>query len=277
MTFPATTFLRAMERGSAQTACLPSPLLPPPRYSCSELFGHRKGAFTGAVEGYQGIFARCSQHGAIFLDEIGEVSVPVQIKLLKVLQERSFTEVGSHEKKRFRGRVIAATNKPLDVLRRSRGFRDDFFYRLCSDVIHVPSLRQIISEDPRALEALISHTVARIIGEPLPELVETVVLTLDKNLGMEYPWPGNVRELEQAVRRIILTCRYEGDLRSLHVEEGTLSDQKIVEGKIAAQNLLAVYCAELYRRHGSYGEVARISKLDRRTVKKYITAAEKVP
>lgn len=241
----------------------------------SELFGHRKGAFTGAVEGYQGVFARCSQHGAIFLDEIGEVSVPVQIKLLKVLQERSFTEVGSHEKRRFRGRVIAATNKPLDVLRRNSGFRDDFFYRLCSDVIHVPPLRQVIKEDPLALEALIRHTVERIIGEPLPELAETVTATLNNRLGLEYPWPGNVRELEQAVRRIILTRGYEGDLRNLPVEEGKASiGKKIVEGKIDAQNLLASYCAELYQRHGSYEEVARISRLDRRTVKKYINAAE---
>src|SRR5207342_3171077 len=77
----------------------------------SQLFGHRKGAFTGAVEAHEGVFAQCSPHGAIFLDEIGDVSVPVQIKLLQVLQERSFCPVGSHETLRFRGRVIAATNR----------------------------------------------------------------------------------------------------------------------------------------------------------------------
>src|SRR5678815_4546992 len=107
----------------------------------SELFGHCKGAFTGAVEAHEGVFTRCSPHGAIFLDEIGDVSVPIQIKLLQVLQERTFCPVGSHEPLRFRGRVIAATNRSLDSLRKRDLFRQDFFYRLCSDMIEVPPLR----------------------------------------------------------------------------------------------------------------------------------------
>ena len=128
----------------------------------SELFGHRKGAFTGAVEAHEGIFARCSPHGAIFLDEIGEVSAPVQIKLLRVLQDRVFSPVGSHEQVRFRGRVIAATNKPLDALRGPGGFRDDFYYRLCSDTITVPPLRQRLREDAaRARRVARPHHGAR--------------------------------------------------------------------------------------------------------------------
>ncbi len=85
---------------------------------------------------------RCSAHGALFLDQIGEVSVPVQIKLLQVLQERTFTPLGGHDKKRFSGRVIAATNRPLGELCREGRFRNDFYYRLCSDVIEVLTLRQ---------------------------------------------------------------------------------------------------------------------------------------
>src|SRR5205085_1538803 len=92
----------------------------------SELFGHRKGAFTGAVEAHEGLLARCSAHGAIFLDEIGEVSAPIQIKLLQVLQERSFCPVGSHETVKFRGRVVAATNRPLETPDGRKVFRDDF-------------------------------------------------------------------------------------------------------------------------------------------------------
>ena len=83
----------------------------------SELFGHRKGAFTGAIDHHQGVFERCSAHGALFLDEIGEASAPIQIKLLHVLQERTFTPLGSRDTKRFAGRVIAATNRPWTELR----------------------------------------------------------------------------------------------------------------------------------------------------------------
>jgi len=171
----------------------------------SELFGHRKGAFTGAIEAHEGIFARCSKYGAIFLDEIGDAGIPIQIKLLHVLQERTFSPVGSHEKLQFRGRIIAATNKPLDELRRSGRFRDDFFYRLCSDVIVVPSLRQRIEETPAELEDLISLIVGRLMGETPSGTMERVRSTITSTLGRDYGWPGNVRELEQAIRRMLLT------------------------------------------------------------------------
>ena len=113
----------------------------------SELFGHKKGAFTGAIDDQQGIFALCTPHGSIFLDEIGDASIPVQIKLLQVLQERTFSPLGQRTKIRFNGRVIAATNKPLDALLERGSFREDFYYRLCSDVIVVPPLRQRLDED----------------------------------------------------------------------------------------------------------------------------------
>ena len=130
----------------------------------SELFGHRKGAFTGAVEQHEGVFARCSPHGAIFLDEIGDASEPVQIKLLQVLQQRTFSPVGSHEVSRFKGRVIAATNRDLHALRREGTFRDDFFYRLCSDQIELPTLRLRLQESPSELEMLVRHMLVR-LGE----------------------------------------------------------------------------------------------------------------
>src|SRR5262249_1354066 len=145
-----------------------------------------------------------------FLDEIGEVAAPIQIKLLQVLQERTFSPVGGHEKLRFRGRVIAATNQPLDLLRGNKLFRDDFFYRLSSDVITVPTLRQRLQESPAELEFLVRHLVTRLLGDSAADMTALVLEGLARGVGRDYSWPGNVRELEQAVRRILLTNQYEG-------------------------------------------------------------------
>jgi DNA-binding NtrC family response regulator len=233
----------------------------------SELFGHRKGAFTGAVEAHEGIFARCSSHGAIFLDEIGDVSVPIQIKLLHVLQDRTFSPVGGHEILRFRGRIIAATNKSLDALRVGDQFRDDFFYRLCSDIIEVPSLEQRIAENPGEMEDLIALIVRRIAGEANPEIQSMVRESIDVSPGRSYSWPGNVRELEQAVRRILLTREYHGGARTAELNLCDRLQAGIAAGSLDADALLSGYCTLLYERCGTYEEVARRTNLDRRTVK----------
>jgi DNA-binding NtrC family response regulator len=239
----------------------------------SELFGHRKGAFTGAIESHEGLFERCSPHGAIFLDEIGEISAPVQIKLLDVLQERRYTPVGSHESKRFEGRVIAATNRSLAALREAGAFRHDFYYRLCSDVIEVPPLRVRLAERPEEMNDLLEHVVERIVGEKSEELVRVASLAISAGVGDGYPWPGNVREVEQAVRRILMTAAYEPGPRAAARDLGDRLLASIEEGTLDAHEMLAMYCALLYRRHGTYEEVARRTKLDRRTVKKYVIEA----
>jgi DNA-binding NtrC family response regulator len=240
----------------------------------SELFGHRKGAFTGAMEAHEGIFARCSPYGAIFLDEIGDASVPVQIKLLHVLQERMFSPVGSHETVRFRGRIIAATNRPLDLLRREGKIRDDFYYRLCSDVISVPSLRQRIAEDPAELDDLIALIVQRLIGKVAPEMSSMVRQTLITTVGDDYEWPGNVRELEQAVRRVLLTRHYYGGQKAAALDSIAELQAGIANGTLDANTLLSRYCKLLYQRLGTYEDVARLVKLDRRTVKAYVQKSE---
>ncbi len=236
----------------------------------SELFGHRKGAFTGAVEDHKGVLDRCSPLGSIFLDEIGEVSHSVQIKLLQVLQERDFCPVGSHEKHRFQGRVIAATNRSIDELRGKGILRDDFFYRLSSDIIVVPSLRQRIEEDPGELDDLLAHTIIRLLGRPSSELVEMTLSVIHKQLGKGYPWPGNVRELEQCVRRVLLNRNYSGDHKAVSSDLQSYLAENMGNGTLDAQSLLSGYCAMLYRRYGTFEEVARRTCLDRRTVKKYI-------
>ncbi len=243
----------------------------------SELFGHKKGSFTGAIDHHAGVFERCNAHGALFLDEIGEVSAPVQIKLLRVLQDRTFTAIGSHEAQRFGGRVIAATNRPWAELRAEGRFRDDFYYRLCSDVIQVPTLRERIAASERELEDLVRLLISRIAGEEQPQLVAIVLEALRKDVPREYEWPGNVRELEQAVRRIILTGRYASDLGS----PGANHEQQFSElargGQLSAKDLLGRYCAMLYRQLGSYAEVAARTGLDRRTARKYIVDYSAAP
>jgi len=238
----------------------------------SELFGHRKGAFSGAIDHHQGVFERCSPHGALFLDEIGEVSIPVQIKLLQVLQERSFTPVGGREKRRFSGRVIAATNQRLDALRRERRFRDDFFYRLCSDVIEVPPLRHRLAESPGELEDLVRLLVVRIAGSEEAALIARVLEGLQRDVPRGYAWPGNVRELEQAVRRVLLTGRYVPELAAPTDPDDALA-QKVRAGELTAAELLARYSAMLYRRLGSYAAVAKQTGLDPRTSRKYVDGA----
>ena len=239
----------------------------------SELFGHKKGAFTGAIDNHDGVLQRCSTHGALFLDEIGEVSIPVQIKLLHVLQDRQFTPVGSREPKRFAGRVIAATNRPLDALRQQGRFREDFYYRLCSDVIHVPTLRERLDESPRELEELVRLLVTRIVGTENAELTARALEAITRDAPRDYRWPGNVRELEQAVRRVLLTGRYARDHGNAS-DRGTRGADRLAAlleaGQLSAQELLGHYCALLYRRFGSYAAVADRTGLDRRTARKYV-------
>jgi sigma-54 dependent transcriptional regulator, flagellar regulatory protein len=241
----------------------------------SELFGHRKGAFTGAFDHHQGVFERCNAHGALFLDEIGEVAVPMQIKLLQVLQERTFTPVGGRDKKRFSGRVIAATNRPLGELRHGGRFREDFYYRLCSDVIHVPTLRERLQESAAELADLVRLLVARTAGEAGSGLTGYVLEALARDVPRDYAWPGNVRELEQAVRRILLTGRYKPDVATpaaLDGEERLLAQLR--EGNLSADELLAGYSAMLYQRLGSYAAVAQRTGLDPRTSRKYVLSAK---
>jgi DNA-binding NtrC family response regulator len=236
----------------------------------SELFGHRKGSFTGAVDEHKGVFELCNIHGALFLDEIGDVTVPIQIKLLRVLQDRIFTSIGSHDEKRFKGRVIAATNHDIYELRKLGHLRDDLYYRLCSDVITFPTLQQRISESTSELEVLVDSLITRITGERNIDLNDLVLNTLKKNISKDYAWPGNVRELEQAIRSIILTHDYTSDSNGTNLNSEDDFLRGFQDGSFTVSDLISRYCNTLYKRYGSYEEVARRTKLDRRTVKKYL-------
>ena len=164
----------------------------------SELFGHVKGAFTGAIENKPGRF-EAAHGGTIFLDEINSMSPKLQVKLLRVLQEREFERVGESATKRVDVRVVAATNASLEELVDAGHFREDLYYRLNVVPIGLPPLRER-REDIPALAAffLKKYAAANKLSEP-PELTPEVLAAL-----RAHDWPGNVRELENAIERMVV-------------------------------------------------------------------------
>ena len=175
-------------------AALPETLLE------SELFGHERGAFTGAVEARQGRF-EAADGGTLFLDEIGEIPLSVQVKLLRVLENRTFERLGSTESIRTDVRVVTATNRDLAAMVREGSFREDLFYRLNVVQIDLPPLR----ERPDDIPLLVRHYLelfARENGREDLTISESAMAAL-----MSYTWPGNIRELKNCVERMVVFCR----------------------------------------------------------------------
>lgn len=165
----------------------------------SELFGHVKGSFTGAIANKRGIFEQASE-GTVFLDEITETSPALQVKLLRVLQEREVMPVGGSSPVKMRARVIAASNSDLEELCASGSFRRDLFYRLNVINIHVPPLRERRDDIPLLAAYLLrKHTLE---GQSQPMIEESALQRL-----VSYSWPGNVRELENVIERAITLDR----------------------------------------------------------------------
>jgi two-component system, NtrC family, response regulator HydG len=126
----------------------------------SELFGHRRGAFTGALEDRQGWLEICGPDGTMFLDEIGELDQELQVKFLRVLQTRSFQRLGETKPRMFLGKIVAATHRDLDQGPEAGWFREDLYYRLGADRIQTPSLRERIAADPNELWLMVSCSVS---------------------------------------------------------------------------------------------------------------------
>lgn len=237
----------------------------------SELFGHVRGSFTGAVRDRAGWLAVSSTLGAVFLDEIGDLDPQIQVKLLRVLETRRFQPLGSTQTRQFEGKIIAATNRDLDGLRREGRFREDFYYRLCSDVIHTPMLVEQLRNCPQQLRALTGALARRLIGpEEADELSEEVVEWIEANLGEDYPWPGNVRELGQCVCNIMVHHAYrplaERQANGSGDEARRLTDA-MAAGELTLDELANAYCTLAYARAGSYEAAAKKLGVDRRTVR----------
>ena len=228
----------------------------------AELFGFKKGAFTDASADKKGLFSDTSTAHTILLDEVGETPAATQVKLLRVLQDRSFYPVGATSPEQFHGRLIGATNKSENDLHNPQIFRPDFLYRLSSQIIQMPTLRTQLDESPTDLTQFVNYILHTVIGidrsTETPHLCHTIETTL-----ANHPWNGNVRELEQCIRRLLITGKY------IPFQTATTHDKHPAK-EITAQELIQNYTKKLYEKYRSYSEVARLMQIDHRTVKKYV-------
>jgi two-component system response regulator PilR (NtrC family) len=171
----------------------------PPELLESSLFGHMKGAFTGAIATKRGLF-EVADGGSIFLDEIGNINLETQAKLLRVIQEKEFMRLGSVDTIKVDVRIIAATNADLQKLMADRAFREDLFYRLNVITITLPPLRRKREDIP----LLVQHFLQK-YSEENRRIVRDVTADAMR-LIMDHPWPGNVRELENTIERAVVLC-----------------------------------------------------------------------
>ncbi|MDE0485338.1 MAG: sigma-54 dependent transcriptional regulator [Candidatus Poribacteria bacterium] len=171
----------------------------PPSLIESTLFGHVKGAFTDAHADRKGKFEQADS-GTIFLDEVGELPIDVQMKLLRVLQERKIEPVGSNETRPVNVRIIAATNRKLDTAISQKTFRDDLYYRLNVVPISLPPLRERKEDIPELIDLFTSRFAQEYQLPKIGISSETIMKLI------EYEWPGNVRELENAIKRALVMC-----------------------------------------------------------------------
>ncbi len=230
----------------------------------SEMFGYVKGAFTGAVEDRVGRF-QAAEGGTIFLDEIGDLPLGLQAKLLRVIEEKAFFRLGSPQTTRVDVRILAASNQSLARLTARRKFREDLYYRLNVFRIELPPLR----ERQEDLPLLIRHILRRLSasrGRPVPEVSENTL-----HLLLNYRYPGNIRELENILEHALILCP-EGVLRRRHLPEYLLERKApsppeegpaVQKGRNAERGRIL---AALRRSGGNKAQAARLLGMDRSTL-----------
>jgi len=245
-------------------AALPSNLIE------SELFGHEKGAFTGAIRQKHGKFELANK-GTIFLDEIGSVGMDVQVKLLRVLQEKEFERVGGYETIKADARIIAATNKNLEQAVEEETFRGDLYYRLNVFPIYMPPLRErktdilLLADFFLEKYAKENHKDIRRFSTPAIDML------------MQYHWPGNVRELENCIERAVLLCE-EGVIHCYHLpptvqtaeESDTLPGRSLEDGLANVERDMIIDALKSTR-----GNMAKAAQLLQTTERKFAYKAKK--
>jgi len=237
----------------------------------SELFGHEKGAFTGAVKQKPGRF-ELAHKGTIFLDEIGSIEPDVQVRLLRVLQEREFERVGGHQTIKVDVRIIAATNKNLEQAVEENSFRGDLYYRLNVFPIYMPPLRERKTD----ILLLADYFLEKYADENARAVKRLSTPAID--MLMAYHWPGNVRELENCIERAVLLCE-EGAIHSYHLpptlqtgkESDTLPALSLEEAVDALEKELIIDALKNTR-----GNITLAADILKTTVRKFAYKAKKL-
>ncbi|WP_238881729.1 sigma 54-interacting transcriptional regulator [Clostridium sp. YIM B02551] len=242
----------------------------------SELFGHEKGAFTGAIKRKLGKF-ELAQNGTIFLDEIGEMDKSMQAKVLRVIQEKEFQRVGGEENIKINVRIIAATHRNLEEMVKSMDFREDLYYRLNVIPIFLPPLR----ERKQDIAPLLEHFIEK-ISKKINKKIDLVTNEAMEAL-LEYKWPGNIRELENLVERL-MALNETGiievkDLPAYMKEEGNLSSNLVrskkkdyIEEILEGDNILPlkeyerIIIEKALKKYGSYNAAGKVLGLTHKTV-----------
>jgi len=238
----------------------------------SELFGYEKGAFTGANTAKPGKFEQADT-GTVFLDEIGDVPASVQVKLLRILQEREFERLGSSKTRHIDVRVIAATNADLRAALEQGTFREDLYYRLNVVPLNIPPLRERKEDIPFLAEQFVKR-LAPANGSPVESITDAAIQRL-----MSYHWPGNVRELENVIERSLVLCtgtvldapdiRLDTSPRAARQEQaGTYS---LPEGMTLDEFEQAIIREALQRAQGNKSQAARLLGLTRNALRYRLT------
>ncbi len=233
----------------------------------SELFGYEKGAFTGANTSKPGKFEQADT-GTVFLDEIGDVPNQIQVKLLRVLQEREFERLGSNKTLKTDVRVIAATNVDLRAALERGTFREDLYYRLNVVPINIPSLRERKEDIPSLAQHFIGRLAAE-LGSPCESISEGAIEKL-----MEYQWPGNVRELENVIERSLVMCNGKtlesGDVKldlAPAKRTAAVADAFLPEGMSLDNYEQTIIREALKRANGNKSQAARLLGLTRNALR----------
>jgi len=226
----------------------------------SELFGHERGAFTGAINSHVGRFA-LADRGSLFLDEIGDMPLELQPKLLRVLQEREFEAVGSTRTTRVDVRVVAATNQDLKQMVQDGDFRGDLYYRLSAFPIYLPPLRERKADIPELVEYFVEHFAAS-MGKTIETIPEETMRSL-----VRHGWPGNIRELQNYIARGVILSN-DGVFEPAPLESCAMLEREIanttLEDKIRQEILTACLRAN-WKLGGPRGAAARLG-LNRTTL-----------